>query len=39
VENGMKPTLTASDIGNSSKNQGCRWSGTRRARLKCSLRP
>src|ERR1700737_2307622 len=33
VENGTKPTLTASGIGKSSKNQGCSWPGTRRAVL------
>src|SRR5882762_9180400 len=27
VENGTKPTLTASGIGKSSKNRGCRWVG------------
>src|SRR3982075_1700644 len=33
VENGTKPTLTASGIGKSSTNRGCRWPGARRALL------
>src|SRR5579863_2698863 len=31
AENGTKPTLTASVMGKSSENQGCRWAGSRRA--------
>jgi len=34
VENGTKPTLTASDMGKSSKNRAVAGSGTRRARLR-----